>query len=337
MGPVTRVSVVIPTYNRLPRLRRVIAALEHQTFPTAQFEVIVVSDGSTDGTDRVLEQLQTPLDLVVSTQRNQGPAAARNEGVRLATGDLLLFLDDDVIPGPRLVEQHAGAHRRHDADIVVIGPMLTPSDHRLSAPVRWEQAMLYKQYDALRDGVFEPTYRQFYTGNASLRPALLARAGGFNERFRRAEDIELAYRLARAGAQFFFDEEAVGFHYAERTFRSWLRNAREYGRNDVAFARECGQAGLLLDLRFEFSQRHTLIRGMTWASCSSAWVRVLLEFPVRCFAASANAVGIEPASRTALSALYNIAYYGGVADALGGRAAFTEVFDPRRSPVTAVI
>ena len=162
------------------------------------------SDGSTDGTDAFLDSLASPLAVTVEHQANAGPAAARNRGVDLATTPLVLFVDDDVIAQPELVAEHLASHGRA-SDLVVIGPMITPPDFRLQPWVAWEQAMLYKQYDALAAGRYEATHRQFYTGNASAPRARIVEVGGFDHRFRRAEDVELAYRLHMTGLKFEFN------------------------------------------------------------------------------------------------------------------------------------
>ena len=135
------VSVVMPTYNRLLRLKNVISGLEAQTYPLSGFEVVVVSDGSTDGTDEYLQTIRTTLNLIPVIQSNQGPAAARNHGVARATGDLVLFIDDDVVPSEQLIATHVEAHQQYDGSIVVIGPMLTPPDFDMAPWVRWEQTM----------------------------------------------------------------------------------------------------------------------------------------------------------------------------------------------------
>ncbi len=192
---VPRVSVVIPTFNRRQRLHRVLAGLAAQTFD-GDVETVVVSDGSTDGTDAYLASGATPLPVVSATQENQGPAVARNHGVELATGDLVVFIDDDVVPDRGLISAHVAAHARLGDDVVVIGPMLDPPDHRMSMWIQWEQSMLAKQYTAMTRGDFEPTARQFYTGNASVLRRHVVDVGGFDSSFRRAEDVELAYRLA---------------------------------------------------------------------------------------------------------------------------------------------
>ena len=109
MTRLAQVSVVIPTFNRQQRLHRVLTGLAQQTIDVEMLEVIVVSDGSTDGTDAYFESRRTPLPVDFVRQANQGPAAARNHGVVRATGDLVLFIDDDVMPDARLVEEQPRA------------------------------------------------------------------------------------------------------------------------------------------------------------------------------------------------------------------------------------
>jgi GT2 family glycosyltransferase len=166
------VSVVVPTYNRRGRLERVLNALFSQQ-TDVPFEIVVVSDGSTDGTGDYLATTESPPDADVSfryvRQDNSGPAAARNRGVEMARGDLVVC--------DRLLQAHVDAHRRLGDDYVVIGPMLDPTDHRMSSWVKWEQETLQKQYSALDASEYEPSARQFYTGNASLRRSHLIAAG----------------------------------------------------------------------------------------------------------------------------------------------------------------
>jgi len=92
------ISVVIPTYNRLDSLKRVLVGLTNQLFSNTKFEVVVVSDGAEDGTNDYLNSLKTSFSLRPIFQKNAGVAAARNAGIRAASGDLILFLDDDVLP-----------------------------------------------------------------------------------------------------------------------------------------------------------------------------------------------------------------------------------------------
>lgn len=322
-----KVSVVIPTYNRVARLRSALAAFATQTIDSADFEVVVISDGATDGTDEFVREARMPFRLVFASQANGGPAAARNHGASLATGDLLLFIDDDVIAQSDLIEQHVLSHDSCAGQVVVVGPMLTPPDYRPSAFVRWEQAMLYKQYDAMIRGDYAPTYRQFYTGNASVPRQFLLAAGGFDERFRRAEDVELAYRLAQNGARFIFNEFAIGHHYAERSFSAWISMARDYGRNDVVFDREQSRRDGLETAREEFAGRHTLIQWLTRGCVGRPGLEPWLHWPVRGLAAISDRLEFHRITRSALSGLYNTSYYCGMAEELGGAQSFWELID----------
>lgn len=316
------VSVVIPTHNRIERLKRVLAALERQNYALGDFEVVVVSDGSSDGTDEYLRALTTPLQLHLVVQPNQGVAVARNNGVRQATGDLVLFIDDDVVPAPQLIAEHVRIHSAQSDDVIVLGPMLTPEGFLMSRWVRWEQAMLTKQYDAMRAGKYAPSARQFYTGNTSLARTHLLASGGFDENFRRAEDVELAYRLAQRGLPFIFNPDAIGYHYAERSFRSWIEIPYVYGRNDVIFTRDKQQHWLLPEVLNEFHDRNMLVQLLVRLCLDRdrlsrsivAWLKGISYF--------ADRLGFERLVQTTHSGIFNLRYYQGVAHEMGGRQRF---------------
>ncbi len=317
-----RVSVVIPTYNRLQRLRCVLDGLQQQTYPLAQCEIIVVSDGSTDGTNAYLETLQTSLPIIPVIQANQGVAATRNHGLQHATGEFVLFIDDDVVPTRGLIAAHMQTHTTSTDDIVVLGPMLTPPDFTMVPWVQWEQAMLSKQYDAMLAGRWQPTARQFYTGNTSLARRFLLATGGFDPTFRRAEDVELAYRLAQHGLRFVFNPNAIGYHYAERSFRSWIDIPYAYGRNDVIFARDKQQDWLLPTIWKEFYTRHLLIRQLVYLGLDRYALRRVLQVSLKQLADLTQMIGISRLTQMAYSGLFNLRYYQGVADELGGRDRF---------------
>ncbi|MCP4427755.1 MAG: glycosyltransferase family 2 protein [Chloroflexi bacterium] len=314
-----RVSVILPTYNRLPQLKQVLNGLEKQTYPLSKFEVVVVSDGSGDGTNEFLQMADTPLQLVSVMQVNQGVAVARNEGVAHAQGDLVLFIDDDVVPTPQLIVEHLRLHDANTDDIVVLGPMLTPLDSTLSPWTQWEQDMLVKQYEAMTAGEWEPTARQFYTGNSSLARRLILDCGGFDPAFRRAEDVELAYRLDDRGIRFLFNERAVGYHYVARSFGSWMATPYAYGRNDVIFSVQKGQDWLLPTIFREYETRHKFIKALVWLCLDRPLLSKMLIMMLRV------ATWLAPSlSRMAFSGIFNLRYYQGMADELNGRSAFYE-------------
>jgi GT2 family glycosyltransferase len=240
---------------------------------------------------------------------------------------LILFLDDDVVPTPDLVSTHVGHHDGLDDNLVVVGPMRTPDDVVLSPWVNWEQHQLYKQYDAMLRGDWSATPRQFYTANASLARRHFESAGGFDPTFRRAEDVELAYRLADAGLRFTFAPDAVVLHSAERSFDSWKANAAAYGHNDVIFARDLGQAWLLESIGREFHQRHALVRSLTRISLRHPRVGWAIAGGITATVRATNRLGSDRATSVALSAIYNLEYYRGMADELGDAAVLVGCFD----------
>jgi glycosyltransferase involved in cell wall biosynthesis len=318
-----KVSVVVPTYNRLGRLKHVISALDQQQFCGDDYEVIVVSDGSSDGTEDYLNGLRSERNVRCFFQVNKGPAAARNFGIHKAIGEFIVFVDDDVVAHPRLLAEHMRAHRDAGRDVVVVGPLLSPEDFDMAPWIRWEQEMLMKQYRSLLTGVWQASARQFYTGNASLRRSHILAAGGFDEHFRRAEDVELAYRLANRGLDFVFNMDAVGSHYAERSFRSWLQAANTYGHNDVIFARDRGQKWLMPALESEFRQRHNLIQSLVRICRRRPRVTALAGKAMKLAADAATLVGAAKIEQVAYSGLFNLQYYSGLHDELGDAQFFS--------------
>ncbi|HXJ82116.1 MAG TPA: glycosyltransferase [Candidatus Methylomirabilis sp.] len=314
------VSVVTPTYNRCASLARLLDGLDRQTYPTEQFEVVVVDDGSTDETLSYLSKCRTRFALRIVQQPHRGPAAARNLGVKHARGDILLFLDDDVLPARDLIERHVWRHQEN-ADVVVIGPMLPPSDWPRPIWVRWEEEQLARQYQALLAGAYPCTPRQFYSANASLRRAQFLDAGGFDPLFARAEDVELAYRLRDRRARFVFDPSATVEHFASRTLASWQRIPYQYGRYDVIMDRDKRHDTLSMAAR-DFSSRHWLGRLLARVAVGRPWLTKGAVLVLRLSALAADQLGAQRCASVALSGLFNLLYWNGLCDELGGRPLF---------------
>jgi GT2 family glycosyltransferase len=311
-------SIVVPTYNRRESLERLLGALEEQTHAHDCFEVLVIDDGSDDGTRHLLRGLETSYSLRVFGQAHQGPAEARNLGVTNAVADLVLFLDDDVIPCQDLVATHLAVQASSGPRAVVIGPMMPPHDWPRSPWVKWEEEKLQSQYDAMLAGAWAPTERQFYTANSSLPRQFFLDAGGFDSRFKRAEDVELGYRLRNLGARFIFVPSADVLHYASRTFSAWRRTPYQYGRYEVIMSREKGHESLIRALR-EFHGRHPLNRLVSRIVTGRPR---LVEAVVAGLGIGVHASAILGARKTtsrALSGIFNILYWQGICDDIGGR------------------
>lgn len=213
-------SVVVPTYRRPDLLERCLAALAAQA-GAPPFEVVVVDDGSGDATTTVLRSWESRLAGLrwFSQPANAGPAAARNRAIRAATGELVLFLDDDVEAAPDLVTTHLRLHADASGDpsLGVLGRVDWAPDLDVTPFMRWlDRSGLQFAYETwLREGPIDPPHAAFYTANLSMHRALLDEVGGFDERFPYPawEDMELAWRLHReAGFRLEYRPAARAFH-----------------------------------------------------------------------------------------------------------------------------
>lgn len=320
MSKSPRISIVVPTYNRRARLERVLGGLDRQTVSPELFEVVIIDDGSTDDTQTWLEANRArAYGVTVVTQQNGGPSRARNRGVEVARGELVLFIDDDVEPTPVLLAEHLKVHDA-EPNVVVMGP-LASLDHYAQPWVAWEQEKLEAQYAAMLRGDYAPTFRQFWTGNASVARAHLLAAGGFNTTYARAEDIELGRRLHERGLGFRFNPAARGLHHAERSLESWVAMHRHYGKLEVEIFGGLGEDELVSTLAGNWSRIHSLTRLL---------VRHCLNSPRRTEAAGvalnrwlelSARVGVPLATSQVCGALANLTYWSASAEALGPQRA----------------
>jgi glycosyltransferase involved in cell wall biosynthesis len=207
-------SIVIPTYNRADILAHTLAALQDACREIDELvEVVVVDDGSTDHTPEIITRTSgTEMMIQSLRQANQGPAAARNRGWQAAQGTWILFIGDDILITPRTLTVHLSRQRQLSTAGVwaVQGPVTWAPELTISPFMRWWEKQRFK-YPAA-SGV--APFWCFYTSNVSVPRQALAQAKGFDEAFRYAayEDTELAFRLANAGLEVYFDADALAYH-----------------------------------------------------------------------------------------------------------------------------
>ena len=224
-----KVSVVIPTLNRAELVAATIDRIENQTVSRDLYQVLVIDNASTDNTAEVLVQkTATYPNLKVFNQHKKGAAATRNIGIREAEGEVVLFIDDDILAEPNLIEAHLNYHREHPG-ASIIGAVTAP----------WEKATEpFLRY--LRDkGILNPysiacgamDFSYYHTGNVSTPRKFLRDAGFFNEEFRvyGMEDIELGYRLEKAGCRMVPGPHAKALHQYSPTYRQFLDRCEQAG------------------------------------------------------------------------------------------------------------
>ncbi len=230
-------SVIIPTYNRSSSLRKLLSWLLEQTVDRRKTELIFVNDGSTDDTYAVLAAYSIRYSwMKIIHQENQGQAAARQAGARIATGRFLLFLDDDMEPcDPFFLEKHRRFQLDTQLPTVAIGSILPPvTGPRRPAFEYFYERSLHNLYQGFRSGKLSANGRYFFSANVSLPADLFWSVDGFDPHYRHAEDRELGLRLEfQAGASFHFLERAAAYHHSlTGRYAAFQRRAFLYGYFD---------------------------------------------------------------------------------------------------------
>jgi glycosyltransferase involved in cell wall biosynthesis len=205
-------SVVVPCYNNASVLAKGLPSLARQTIPSDRFEVVIVDDGSTDGTEDLIASLALPESFRYVRQNNQGAAVARNCGASQVRGDILLFLDSDVIPDTTLLEEHLKSHRTHDRALVVGRTRaLEAKNFDLFYKVLGNEIFAHDEGNEEK----QLTFQEVLSRNLSLQRESFLKIGGFDEDFPRSgfEDIEFAYRATRRGFSVVYNPKAAGVHH----------------------------------------------------------------------------------------------------------------------------
>ncbi len=222
------ISIIIPSHNRLDTLPRVLLALENQDYPKSLFEVIVVDDKSKDGTQEFLKAFaeQTILNLkwVEGAAGNAG--AARNKGLELASGNLVLFLDSDTIPQADVVRQHLVWHDHYGVEACILGR------------VAMSDKLLQKDQGRVNDTltrhdiheIAELDWHEYRTANTSLSRQRCLEAGGFDAALPAAEDTEFASRLLSLGMRFIYVRDICVVHHHPMSYEGFFYKGELYGQ-----------------------------------------------------------------------------------------------------------
>jgi glycosyltransferase involved in cell wall biosynthesis len=232
------ISVVVPTFNRRQQLLHTLSTLFAQNYPADRFEIIVVVDGSQDGTAESLKDLTPPCRLRVVEQPNRGPAAARNTGYRAAESELVLFLDDDMLCAPELLAAHVATHRTA-ARVVGFGAIFLSSDSPPSLAAecfKLEIGAFHLEHLRQPDIPWDESECVF--SNTSMSTQLLSDAGGFDEAFRMREDLEIGVRLFDLGAKPRYIKDATTYQVYTKSAEDLLSEAELFAAADVMFAKK---------------------------------------------------------------------------------------------------
>lgn len=260
-------SVQLCTYNRAHLLQRVLEALFAQDYDPARYEIVLVNDGSTDDTHDLIERLraQAPCRFEVIHQENAGLARGRNAGIARARGEIILFIDDDILATPVLVREHLAMHAGHPRAIVRGAVLNVESFDELPPPI-WTMRNYSGNY--------------FWTSNVSVPMALLQEVGVFDESFSEYgwEDLEIGLRLRHAGVPSLFAQRAVVYHHKPRptakNVPGMLRQAKAQARTAVHFKEL--HPHWRVSLATGQTTAHTLLhRALRGAGLARAWLTIL--------------------------------------------------------------
>ena len=221
-------SVIISTYNGAHKVLNLLKALERQSYQ--DFETVIVIDGSTDNTAQVINNASLSLSFLrVIEQENRGRAAVRNRGAETASGDLLIFFDDDMRPVPSCVEKHVLHHATYPRTILGGNPIedsrrQTTDFQRYKASLSrgWVEPLRYISKPLHKDNVF------LTAANFSVPKEVFVKIGGFDENMNDIEDLDFALRAVEKKVPIYFKYEAIAWHDDFVTCKSYVKRQVQY-------------------------------------------------------------------------------------------------------------
>jgi glycosyltransferase involved in cell wall biosynthesis len=225
-------TIQMCTYNRKDLLLKALDALFNQNYPKDRYEIILVDDGSTDGTGEAVSNLKSDCNLKYIYQDNSGLAVGRNKGITQAKGRIVLFVDDDIIASERLVKEHIVTHDVYPKSVVRGWVNHVDSLEKFNRNIE-ESKLKFTMQDI--------STSFFWTSNVSVEKKYLEEVGLFDETFNEYgwEDIELGIRLKKLGLKLKYNNNAVVLHYKscwkKSQIPSLLKQARSKGNTAVIF------------------------------------------------------------------------------------------------------
>src|SRR6056297_391711 len=220
-------SIIVATYNRIEEMKELINSLQAMTFSPADFELVVVDDGSADGTGDYLKSLDTEFDIQYHYQQNQGPGAARNRAMSEAKGEYFIFLDSDVIVPERYLTAVDESVTTESWD--AFGG---PDDSHPSFPPLL-LAINYSMTSFIGTGGTRgstDSVTRFYprSFNMGIHRQIFESMGGMND-LRHGQDMDYSARIYRAGYKVGLIPDAVVYHKRRTSLKKFYKQIFNWG------------------------------------------------------------------------------------------------------------
>lgn len=282
-------TVVVPTFNGEKRILNFLHSMQNQT--QLPDEIIVVVDGSTDNTVKVIENtVFNDLPLVVHVQQNKGRPAARNTGITFSKNDLIISFDDDMVLTPNVIELHLRHHQKHP-NTVCIGyqaekkPELnTPNYHfldfRYHLSQKWHKASPHYPLP------MEMHNYQLTTANCSFPKKIIDEVGGFDENLKEVEDFDLGTRIMKGGFKMYYNPDILAWHdNPDWDFKKFVQRQVQYRADDLSFVKKMEFEGSLDEKlkkhpRFRADKKYNLVKtGFINLFANQKWIRLAEKKP----------------------------------------------------------
>ncbi len=213
------ISIIISTRNRTDVLPISLPLLFQQDLPKDQFEIILMDNASSDNTYELARKMAEEAPCAMRCYRNEvgNLSRARNLGVRAARGEVVLFMNDDILAEPFLLAEHARFHSTHPEPEAAV--LIRVDQVHRPGETPFESFMDPFPFHEIVEG--QPvSYLYFWTNNISLKRTFMLENGLFDEEFSDAghEDVELGYRLSQKGLRLYYIDQLSGHHYHFQTF-----------------------------------------------------------------------------------------------------------------------
>jgi cellulose synthase/poly-beta-1,6-N-acetylglucosamine synthase-like glycosyltransferase len=220
------VSIIVPVKNGEKTLKKCIDSILNLNYPN--YELIIVNDGSTDNTQKILEEYKDKI-KIINTQ-GVGPSKARNLAVKQAKGELVAFTDSDCIVDKEWLNELVKCFKIEENLAGVGGEQLSPQDESnfgkivnnfmhsigIIEYVKDEKEVVFTQHN--------PTCNSIY------KKEVFEKLGGFKEGLWPGEDVEFDYRVTKTGYKLLFNPKAIVYHYRPQNIKKFIKMMYKYGK-----------------------------------------------------------------------------------------------------------